>query len=190
MNMTGVSVLGWLHTLACTVAIVVGAYMLAGPKGTALHRRTGRWYIYIMLVANISSFGVYHFDISRFVPLAAGAGRFGLFHWESVFTLAFLLLAWFAASRQRRAAWAYVHPVSMLVTYYMLIGGLVNELFVRVEFLRNFARAQLHGTGSPGRFPPVVGDVQGVVMLVFMGLMIYFVTRVALYRRGARAVAA
>jgi uncharacterized membrane protein len=189
MNMIGVSMLGWLHTLACTVAIGIGAYVLAGPKGTALHRRTGRWYVYTMLVATISSFGVYHFDISRFVPFTAGAGTFGLFHWETVFTLFFLLLAWFAASRQRRAVWAYAHPVSMLVTYYMLIGGLVNELFVRVAFLRNFARAQLHGAGNPVR-APIAGEVQGVVMLVFVAMLIYFVTRVALYRRGLRAVAA
>jgi len=190
MNMTGVSMLGWLHTLACTGAIMVGAWVLAGPKGTALHRRTGRWYVYIMLVATLSSLGVYHFDISRFAPFTAGAGRFGVFHWESVFTLAFLLLAWFAASRQRRAPWAYLHPLSMLVTYYMLIGGLVNELFVRVAFLRSFARAQLHGAGDRGRLPPVVGDVQGVVMLVFLVLLIYFLTRVALRRRGLRAVPA
>jgi uncharacterized membrane protein len=189
MNMTGVSMVGWLHTLACTAAIAVGAYVLTGAKGTALHRRAGRWYVYTMLVANISSFGVYHFDIARFVPFTGGPGTFGLFHWESVFTLAFLLLAWFAASRQRRAVWAYLHPVSMLVTYYMLIGGLVNELFVRVAFLRALAIAQLHGADNPVR-APIAGEVQGAVMLVFVVLMFYFVAKVALHRRGLRAAPA
>lgn len=189
MNMTGVSIIGWLHTLAATLAILVGGVVLAGPKGTPRHRFFGRAYFYTMIAANVSSFGVYHFDIARFVPFTAGAGIFGLFHWESVFTLAFLLLAFYAASRQRRALWAYAHPVSMLVTYYMLIGGLVNELFVRVAFIREFAMRQLHGEGNPVR-APIAGMVQGAVMLAFLVLLAVFVVQVARRRGGRRLDAA
>ena len=28
MNMTGVSIIGWLHTLACTAAIAIGALLI------------------------------------------------------------------------------------------------------------------------------------------------------------------
>lgn len=185
MNMTGVSLIGWVHTLAATAAIVIGVYLLFGRKGTPFHRLTGRWYIYTMIVANVLSFGVYHFDIVHFVPFDAGPNRFGLFHWESVFTLFFLLLGWYAALHQRRAIWAYLHPVSMLITYYMLMGGLVNELVVRVPFIRAIATAQLHGAGNPAR-SPLAGAMQGAVLLAFFVLLIVFITQVALHRRALR----
>ena len=183
MNMTGVSIFGWLHTLGATLAILIGARVIFGAKGTPRHRTFGRVYVYTMLATNILSFGVYHFDIAGFVPLRAGAGIFGLFHWESVFTLAFLLLGWFAATRQRRAVFAYLHPVSMLITYYMLIGGLVNELFVRVAFIRDVAMAHAHGARNPAQ-TPLAGTVQGTVMLIFIAMLVYFIVRVALNRRS------
>lgn len=182
MNMTGVSIFGWLHTLGATLAILIGALVIFGVKGTQRHRYFGRVYVYTMLATNILSFGVYHFDIASFVPLRAGAGVFGLFHWESVFTLFFLLLGWFAATRQHRAVFAYLHPVSMLVTYYMLIGGLVNELLVRVAFIRDFAMANAHGARNPAQ-TPLAGMIQGTVMLIFIAMLAYFIVKVALYRR-------
>jgi uncharacterized membrane protein len=188
MNMSGVSVIGWLHTLAATAAILIGAVLIFGPKGTPWHRFAGRWYVYTMIAANALSFGVYHFDIVGFVPFNAGPNRFGLFHWESLFTLFFLLLGWYATLHQRRAIWAYLHPVTMLITYYMLIGGLVNELFVRVPFIRAVAMAQLHGQGNPAR-APVAGTTQGAVMLGFIVVLIWFITKVALYRRNLRMAA-
>jgi uncharacterized membrane protein len=188
MNMTGVSIIGWFHTLACTAAIVIGALVIFRRKGTPAHRLLGRRYVYVMLAANASAFGVYHFDIRRFVPFDAGMNRFGLFHWEAVFALFLLLLGWYAALHQRRATWAYLHPVSMLTTYYMLIGGLVNEIFVRVPFIRAIATAELHGQGNPGR-APIAGAVQGAVMLTFVAILVWFVARVAIHRRGLRAAA-
>jgi uncharacterized membrane protein len=184
--MTGVSIVGWLHSIVSTLAILIGGWMLLAPKGTPLHRRMGRLYVYTMLAVNLSAFGVYHFDIARFAPFKAGPGIFGLFHWEAVFTLFFLLLGWYAATHQRRAVWAFVHPVAMLVTYYMLIGGLVNELFVRVAFIRDYAQSQIHGAGNPTR-APVAGEVQGAVLIVFLILVVYFPIKVALHRRAQRA---
>ena len=186
MIMTGVSLIGWFHSLAATLSILVGGVVLFGTKGTARHRFFGKSYFVAMIAANISSFGVYHFDIARFVPFQGGPGVFGLFHWESVFTLFFLVLGFAAASRQRRALFAYLHPVSMLITYYMLIGGLVNEVFVRVPFLRALA---LSGhTGNPVR-TPLAGMVQGSVMMIFLVMLVWFIAKVALYRRRAVAIA-
>jgi len=185
MNMTGVSLLGWIHTLACTLAILSGALVLLREKGTARHRRMGRIYLYAMLVALISSFGVYHFDVRSFVPFRGEKDVFGIFHWESVFTLFFLLLALFAASRQKRALWAYVHPVSMLITYYMLIGGLVNEVFVRVAFLRELALSEVHGAGNPVQ-TPIAGLTQMAALAGFLILLVMFVVQVARRRRRIR----
>jgi uncharacterized membrane protein len=181
MLMNGVGIVGWLHSLACTIGLIAGALMLMRTKGTAAHRKTGWIYVIAMLVATITTFAIYHFDI-RFAPLRVGPNIFGIFHWESVATLGFLLLAVFAAPRQARAPWAYLHPASMLATYYMLVGGLINELFVRLTPLRNFATSQLHGHGNPAQ-SPVVGITQMLAMLGFCVLLAWFMTKVALWRR-------
>ena len=88
-------------------------------------------------------------------------------------------------SRQRRALWAYVHPLAMLTTYYMLIGGLINEAFVRIDALRAIVRAHAHG---PNAFfaTPAVGLAQSGAMLLFIVLALYFVVKVALYRRSLK----
>ena len=183
MLMSNVSLIGWLHTLACTFALIAGGWNIATPKGTKLHRRVGWVYVAAMLAANISAFGVYHFDIARFRPFTAGPGVFGLFHWEAVTTLVFLLLAVYAAPRQNRALWAYTHPLAILATYYMLLGGLINELFVRVPVLRAFA--QSHGGVGFGR-SPVIGMTQSAALLWFLVAIVYFIIKVALYRHGMR----
>lgn len=189
MNMTGVSLLGWVHTAACTIALLAGAYVLVWEKGTARHKQMGRIYVYSLFVACIAIFGVYHFDI-RFSPFKAGPGIFGLFHYENVAALAALLLAFFAASRQNRAFFAYAHPVAMLFTYYMLLGGLINELFVRVAPLRALAGATLPpGARNPAQ-SAIVGTAQLAAMLWFLGAIVWFAMKVARSRRKPGAAAA
>lgn len=39
-----------LHILAGAIAIVLGLYLLAVPKGTPLHRRRGRWFAWLTLL--------------------------------------------------------------------------------------------------------------------------------------------
>ena len=141
----------------------------------------GKIYVYTMLVATISIFFVYHFDI-RFAPLKAGPGIFGLFHYENIATLVFLLLGFAAAPRQKNAFFAYAHPLSMLFTYYMLIGGLINELFVRVAFLRALAMAQLPaGARNPAQ-SPLAGMIQMAALLWFLGALVWFIVKVARHR--------
>jgi len=187
MDMSNVSLVGWAHSLACTLALVLGAWNIAMTKGSPRHRRVGMAYVFAMLAANLSAFGVYRFDIAHFRPFTAGAGVFGLFHWEAVATLVFLGLAVFAAPRQNRAVWAYTHPIAILVTYYMLLGGLINELFVRVTALRAFAAA--HGGLGFGR-SPLIGAIQTAALAWLLLSILYFVVKIAVYRRrGALAVA-
>ena len=51
MNMTGVSIPGWIHTIACTVALMAGAYVILGAKGTPLHRQVGRIFSAAMILS-------------------------------------------------------------------------------------------------------------------------------------------
>jgi uncharacterized membrane protein len=185
MQMNGVSLLGWLHAAACVIALLIGAHQLVAPKGTPKHRRLGRWYFYAMLVVTLSVFGIFHFDVIPSRPPLVGPNVFGIFHWEAVLTLLMLLIGFYAASRQKRAIWAYLHPFSMLFTYYMLVGGLINELFVRVDVLHAFAIAQSRGARNIAA-SPVVGMTQFAAMVLFLLLVTIFLVKVARYRRGAR----
>ena len=167
MRLDDISVLGWLHSVACMIALLVGPLVFALHKGTRFHRKAGYWYVGAMAAANISALGL-------FAPIP-GLPMFNMFHWGAIATLLFLGLGVWAA---RTRLGAYGHPVMMILSFYLLIGGAVNEAFARVGVLRNAALA-----GSPGARTlmktALLGMTQGAVMLVAFGMMLWFVIRVA-----------
>lgn len=69
-----------LHLLAAVVALGLGGYVLARPKGTPTHKALGRIWVALMLVVSISSFWI----------TGLGSGRFSPIHLLSVFTLIML----------------------------------------------------------------------------------------------------
>jgi uncharacterized membrane protein len=143
MNTNHISLLGWIHIFVCALALICGALQLAGRKGTPAHARRGNLYFLSMVIANITALFIFHGDL--FVrhgkpPVVVGQG-FGMAHWLAVITLAVLLLGRLAASRQRVAFFAYAHPICMIVTYWFLVGGAINEAFVRFDWLKRAARA-------------------------------------------------
>lgn len=173
MLISNISLLGWLHTIACLVALFSGAYVLFARKGTRRHRQLGWWYAGAMVVLNLSVLAIYRFDI---VPATgqSGAGHFGIFHWFAVAALASVLIAVFAAARQRRSRlWSHVHAQAMLGSYYGLIGGLINEMFARITVLRDLA---LHMSPHAGNITRagLVGMVQSAAMLAWLLLAVWF----------------
>lgn len=182
MDMSHVSAIGWLHTLACVVALVVGGWVLLGAKGTAGHRARGRIYLGAAILANLLAFGVYRFDI-QFFPPKTGPGILGLFHYEAAYTLVLLLAGWFAATRQRIAFFAYAHPVLMVMTYYMFVAGLINELFVRIAPLHQFAMSTAHAATFNVAMTPAARATQTTMRAVFALAILWHVVRVALRRR-------
>lgn len=180
MHMDGVSLLGWLHTLACVAALVFGGWNTVVFDRGRWHRLRGHVYAWSMIVANVLVFAIYKFDMD-FINMRFGEGVFGFFHWLAIIAMFFTLLGWYASFRQRHAVWAYVHPVSMMLSYYVLLGGLVNELFVRVEALRPLAFTIVDGQTRFGS--KFTGMTQSAVMLATFLLIILFVVRVALRRR-------
>jgi uncharacterized membrane protein len=185
MNMSHVSAVGWLHTLACIVALLVGGWILLQPKGTAQHRALGRLYVGAAIAANLSVFAIYHFDV-QFYPPRAGPSILGLFHYEAAFTLLLVLAAWFAATRQRLGFFAYAHPVLMVMTYYSFVAGLVSELYVRVEPLHRFAMSTAHAAVFNVTMTPAARTTQRSVMAFFALVVLWHVARVALRRRQLR----
>jgi uncharacterized protein (DUF2141 family)/uncharacterized membrane protein len=156
------TLIGWLHTLACVVALATGGLVLWRAKGGATHRRHGQLYLCAMVVVNLTALGIYRI------------GSFNVFHLLALCTLASLALA-FASARWRKPArhWLRIHLSAVIFSYYQLIGGLINEAFVRVPALQG-ERA-------------LTGLVQGVAMMVFLMILAYFWGRTA--RTGAVAMA-
>ncbi|MEV4781098.1 DUF2141 domain-containing protein [Burkholderia sp. LMU1-1-1.1] len=154
--------IGWLHTLACVYALYIGGLVLWRAKGGTTHRRDGRRYLCAMLVVNVTALGIYQI------------GHFNVFHVLALCTLASLAIA-FASARWRKPGrhWLRIHLSAIVFSYYQLIGGLINEAFVRVPALQG-ERA-------------LVGLAQGAAMIMFLMILSYFWGRTA--RNGAAAVA-
>src|ERR1700704_5411272 len=115
------SLLGWAHTLACLCALATGAIVLTGPKGSSQHRSFGRLYLISMLVTNLTALGIYR------------RGVFYFPHWFGVAALIAITIGFVCVRvRRPRAYWLNAHLTCMVASYYMLIGGGVNEVFLRV----------------------------------------------------------
>lgn len=180
MRLDDVSLIGAIHGLACVVALIAGGWNVAAFDRGPNHRLRGVIYAWSMVIANLLVFVIYDFDID-FASGRAGAGIFGFFHWLAISALAFTGIGWFAAYRQRHGVWAYTHPIAMTLGYYVLVGGLINEAFARIDVLNAMAYVP---TEAGRRFgSPIVGMTQSAAMLATLLLLVLFTVRVGLRRR-------
>jgi dienelactone hydrolase/uncharacterized membrane protein len=147
--------LGWVHTIACLCALSAGGVVLLGPKGTLRHRSFGRIYLISMLATNLTALGIYR------------RGMFYFPHWFAVAALIAITIGFICIRLRRpRPYWLNVHLTCMVASYYMLIGGVVNEVYLRVGVLHAMAPDVLHS--------PLVGMTHLAVMAAFAILLIYF----------------
>jgi uncharacterized membrane protein len=149
--------LGWVHFIASLVAIAAAVIVLARPKGTAAHKRVGRIYVVAILVTSATALGIYRLGIF-FFP-----------HWLAIASLVTTAIAFAAAHlKWPRAGWVHIHLTMMLATVYNLIGGGINEVYLRVDALRRFSG----GLGSP-----MVGRTHTANLLFFVALIVFFNVR-------------
>src|SRR5215831_8853969 len=179
MDVAQITPIGWVHSMLCLVALALGARNLSLEKGTQAHRHAGQWYVASMVVLNVSALFIYRIGNVRVQGFMLD--RFSVFHWMAVATLAAVGLAYVAARRQDRALFAYAHPAAMIFSYYMLVGGAMNEAFVHVRSLQRFGFVHVPGTQIviPG---PAIGVTQFIVMLLAFAVLTYFMAQVAAYR--------
>lgn len=182
MHIADISVIGWIHTIACIAALILGAVNLATGKGTPPHKRRGAEYVIAMVVAMGLSMAIYRFDIPLNRSGIPGPDVFGLFHWLAVVALSLVLFGYYAASRQSRSFWAYAHPISMTLSYYFLVNGLISELFSRINILRPFEFTLVDG--KPVFGSPILRMTQLTVELSTLLLLILFAVKVWRYRRA------
>ncbi len=184
MRLDDITPIGWLHTVACLVALGAGALQLIRTKGTPSHRAIGITYVIAMIVLNLSSLFIYRFDVLP--PNKFGPHIFGLFHYGALLTLAIVLVGWFAASRQRHGFFAYLHPLCMVISYYMLLAALVNEAYARINWLRRAAMAMSPGVRNFNQWR-LVQMTHTTLMLVTVIVLIAFMLNVAYYRGTQQA---
>ena len=149
--------LGWVHLAASLVAVAAAVIILVRAKGTPVHKRRGRIYVAAILVTSGTALGIYRLGIF-FFP-----------HWFAIASLATTTIA-FAAARFKfpRKGWVHIHLTAMLTSVYILIGGGVNEVFLRIDALHRWA---------PNLNSPVVGMTHRMVQIAFVVLIAYFNVR-------------
>jgi len=154
-----------VHFLASLIAIFLGVLVLVSRKGTVAHKTRGRVYVVAIVLTSLTALGIYR------------VGGFFFAHWFGVAALIATAIGVAAAHfRIPRIGWMHPHLTCMLASFYMLIGGGVNEAFLRVSFARRLA---------PDFNAPMVGMTHFAVMLLFAVLIAYF--NVAILRRAASA---
>jgi uncharacterized membrane protein len=155
------SLLGWAHTVASLCAVATGAIVLAGLKGTSRHRFFGWLYLVSVIATSLTALGIYR------------RGVFYFPHWFGIAALAAVAIGLLCVGLRRpKTFWINGHLTGMVASYYILIGGAVNEAFLRIDILRAMAPDVLNS--------PLVGMTHFAVMAAFAILVAYFNVR---YRR-------
>jgi uncharacterized membrane protein len=158
--------IGWVHTLTSIIAVIAGGVVLVPPKGTATHRLRGRIYVLALVLTGVTSFAIYR------------QGKFWFPHWIGVASLVIVGMGFaFAHFKLPRRGWMHLHLTCMIASYYMLIGGGINEVFLRVDVLRRLAPDVLNSS--------MVGMTHFAVMLLFAILIAYYNAALVLRARPA-----
>ena len=144
--------LGWAHLVASLTALAVGMLVLLRPKGTPVHKRRGRVYALALLVTSGTALGIYR------------RGIFFFPHWLAIAALV-VTTAGVLAAHFKKPQKAWLHLTCLLTSLYILVGGGVNEIFLRVDLLHRLA---------PTLNSPAVGLTHLAVQILFLALIGYF----------------
>jgi uncharacterized membrane protein len=139
--------LGWVHLVASLGALVMASVILLCAKGTPIHKRRGWIYVAVILVTSTTALGIYRLGVF-FFP-----------HWFAIASLLTTALGFAAAHwKVPRIGWMHLHLTCMLASVYILVGGGVNEVFLRENVLRRLV---------PSLNSPIVGMTHLAVMVSF-----------------------
>jgi uncharacterized membrane protein len=158
--------IGWLHSAFSILALAAGMVVLVRPKGTPVHKLRGRIYMLALVATCLTSFAIYRRDMFWFP------------HWTGVGALVLVAAGFaFAHYKQPRGRMQW-HLSCMVASYYLLLGGGVNEMFLRVDALRRLTPDLLNS--------PLVGLTHFAVMMLFAILIAYFNAALLLRARTAQ----
>ena len=145
---------GVIHTLAASIAILVGAVVFLRPKGGPWHRRLGYAYVLCMLIVIVTALAIYRLT-----------GRFNVLHGAAVASSISIGCGFSHAwLRKPHGMWHVWHFYWMSWSFIGLLAAFVAEMATRVA--RPWMVASFGGS-SLGSFWSVVGTV--TLLVVFVG---------------------
>jgi uncharacterized membrane protein len=147
--------ISWTHTIAASLSLIFGTIVLFGIKGNAKHRKLGLWYFYAMLINNLTALVIMNAFGKWFFP-----------HYLAIACL-IVIIPGIIAIRRKHKHWLKVHIISMVISYYLLIGGAINEAFLHIPKLRPYIINN----------EPIVGITHVIAQLIFIGVLIYFLRK-------------
>ncbi|MFA0961267.1 DUF2306 domain-containing protein [Roseivirga sp. BDSF3-8] len=115
------SPIGWLHTLAATISLISGTYVLIADKGGKRHKQAGYVYTAAMGIMLITAFMIYRLF-----------GGFGIFHIAAVVSSATLILGMVPAIRRSSPKWVIHHFSWMYWSVFGLYGAFAGEVLTRL----------------------------------------------------------
>lgn len=147
--------ISWSHILAASLSLIFGTIVIFGKKGTTKHKKLGLYFFYVMLLNNLTAL----FILNAF-------GKWFFPHYLAIACLIFIIPGIFAVKLKHKY-WLKVHIICLVVSYYLLIGGAINETFLHVPNLRPYIINNA----------PIVGIMHGITQLIFIGVLIYFLRK-------------
>ena len=152
LQIANISLIGWAHTLFTLLALGLATKILFRPKGTPIHKELGRIYIVSLFLGSALSLTIYR------------TGSFFFPHVLAIATMVLLVIGYLAARfHQPKYLWKHIHLSAMILSLYMIFGGGVNEVFLRVGYLREHV-------GSGG----TLALTHATIFLFFMALVLVF----------------
>ncbi|MDG1777925.1 MAG: DUF2306 domain-containing protein [Flavobacteriaceae bacterium] len=148
-------VISWTHTITATLSLIFGSIVLFGIKGNAKHKKMGLWYFYAMLINNLTALAIVNAFGKWFFP-----------HYLAIACL-IVIIPGIVAIRQKHKHWLKVHIISMVISYYLLVGGAINEAFLHIPKLRPYIINN----------EPILGITHMIAQLIFIGVLIYFLRK-------------
>jgi len=148
-------IISWTHTIAASLSLIFGTIVLFGRKGDVRHRKLGLWYFYAMVVNNLTALLIVNAFGKWFFP-----------HYLAIACLV-VIIPGIIAIRRKHKYWLKVHIISMIVSYYLLIGGAINEAFLHIPKLRPYIINN----------EPIVGITHMIAQIIFIVVLIYFLRK-------------
>jgi uncharacterized membrane protein len=140
------------HIFSAGLSLIIGAFVLMNAKGTRRHKNAGTLYFWLMLLSSITALFIYNVNGEWFFP-----------HTLAVATLPVLAAGYWAG---RTKKYLRIHIACMVISYYLLIGGAINEAYMRIAWLQPFNnKAAFGATHLAAQF-------------VFIGMLIYYLISV------------
>ena len=136
--------------------MIIGGILLFRKKGDKRHVNLGNYYFWAMVFTNVSSL---------FIMKAFGKWFFP--HYLALAALFFLIPGYLFGKYKWGKHWLKFHISGFVLSYYLLIGGAINESFLHIPNLRPLLINN----------DPIVRIAHSIAMLFFIGLLIYFLVK-------------